>query len=189
MFGSEPVQETASPLVLLRPKHLPGPLKNGDVALAELIVKQPRTDELVVEISKSKYKLSLVYKGEVIKEYPVVFGPDPVNDKLQEGDKRTPEGKFKVRDMYPHQSWSKFIWLDYPNAASWKNHRRAIADGAISSSAGIGGEIGIHGVPGKNDRLVENGVNWTAGCISLKTEHIDEVYSVVRKGTSIEITH
>lgn len=97
-----------------------------------------------------------------------------------------PSGSWHARSTVPLGSWTTdsgvVAGLDYPNAASRENPRRAIADGAISSSAGIGGEIGIHGVPGKNDRLVENGVNWTAGCISLKTEHIDEVNSVVRKG-------
>jgi hypothetical protein len=27
-----------------------------------------------------------------------------------------------IKDMYPHESWSKFLWLDYPTTQSWRKH-------------------------------------------------------------------
>jgi murein L,D-transpeptidase YafK len=73
-------------------------------------------------ILKSKYEMSVWHDAMKIKTYPVVFGTNSVDEKLKEGDRCTPEGKFKIRSKYPHASWSKFIWIDYPNADSWKKH-------------------------------------------------------------------
>ena len=58
--------------------------------------------DIQVEISKSEYTLYVKHKQEILKSYPVVLGPDPVNDKLMEGDGCTPEGRFRIRDKYPH---------------------------------------------------------------------------------------
>ena len=138
-------------------------------------------------IEKSKYKLTLYHQGTPIKSYPVVFGANPVGDKLKEGDKRTPEGIFQIRDLYPHKSWSKFIWLDYPTKDSWRKHLQAKRERKIHWFDSIGSEIGIHGVPKGEDYLIDAQWNWTWGCISLKTQDIDELYQVVQTGTKVEI--
>jgi murein L,D-transpeptidase YafK len=142
---------------------------------------------LHIHIDKSDFTLSVMVDTAIIKQYPVVLGGNPVDDKLRQGDQCTPEGKFTVRDRYPHSEWSKFIWIDYPNEASWEKHRKAKEAGIIDISAGIGGEIGIHGVPGGTDRIIDLGMNWTLGCISLKNKDIDEIYRFVRKGTRVII--
>ena len=138
-------------------------------------------------IEKSHYRLTVYYDGEAVKSYPVVFGGNPVGDKYREGDRRTPEGLFKVRDLYPHESWSKFIWLDYPNQESWRKHLQAKRDGTINWGDRIGGEIGIHGVPDNGDYLIDQRQNWTLGCISLKNKDVDEIYQVLQQNTWVEI--
>ena len=143
--------------------------------------------DLHILIDKSDYTLQVKNKDEVLISYDVVFGPDPVNDKRMEGDKRTPEGRFKIRDMYPHRSWSKFIWIDYPNEVSWRKHEESKRTGEIPESARIGGEIGIHGVPERKDGLIDERVNWTLGCISLKNADINELYSCINRETWVEI--
>jgi murein L,D-transpeptidase YafK len=50
----------------------------------------------------------------IIKQYPVVLGGNPVDDKLLQGDLCTPEGNFLIHAKYPHKSWEKFIWINYP---------------------------------------------------------------------------
>lgn len=144
-------------------------------------------EDLNIQIDKSDYTLSILSNTEVVKKYSVVFGTNPVDDKLMEGDRCTPEGRFKVRDHYQHQSWSKFIWIDYPTQDSWTKHNQAKANNTIPSNASIGGEIGIHGVPDGKSYLIEDKINWTLGCIALTNEDINEIYKVVYKGMNIEI--
>lgn len=143
--------------------------------------------DLKILIDKSEYKLTVYTEGINIKEYPVVFGGDPVGDKLMEGDQRTPEGVFSIRGFYPHKSWSKFIWIDYPTADSWKKHKKAKGEGRIPAAAAIGGEIGIHGVPSGYDHAIDYKMNWTLGCISLKNKDVDEIYKYVFEGMPVTI--
>lgn len=138
-------------------------------------------------IDKSDYVLKLYQQNRLLRTYPVVLGPDPVTDKMREGDGCTPEGKFKVRTKYDHAKWSKFIWVDYPTADSWSKFNARKAAGMISNDATIGGEIGIHGVPEGRDSLVTQHINWTLGCISLKRADVEELFSCIRTGTEIEI--
>lgn len=140
-----------------------------------------------IAIEKLDYRLSIMSGNDTLKSYPVVFGPNPVDDKEQEGDGRTPEGEFKVRNFYPHQSWSKFIWIDYPNTASIQKFNLLKMQGKLPSHATPGGEIGIHGVPGERDDWIEKRTNWTAGCISLKNADVNEIYNYVFIGMRVHI--
>lgn len=160
-----------------------------DTSLAKIIDNQKITkDKIWLKIDKSDYILSVMAdEKKVLKTYPVVFGFDAVNDKLREGDGCTPEGTFKVYSKYPHKSWSKFIWLDYPTKNSWQKHNQAKKDGKIPKNASIGGEIGIHGVPKGTDGMIALKENWTLGCISLTNEAVNEIYPYLSKGTKVVI--
>lgn len=142
---------------------------------------------LKILIDKSDYTLQVLHKDSVLISYPCVFGFNAVDDKMQEGDGATPEGEFGIRSMYPHKSWSYFIWMDYPNEESWRRFRKRKADGTIDQSATIGGEVGIHGVPVGADELISSKRNWTLGCISLTTEHITDLYKSISSATKVEI--
>lgn len=160
------------------------PEKVEEPALTELLSKGVSVDIL---IDKSDYKLSVFFADKLIKEYNVVFGGNPVDDKEKEGDKCTPEGVFGIRDKYPHARWSKFIWIDYPNAESWKKFNQRRAKGIIKENESIGGEVGIHGVPEGMDYLIDEKQNWTLGCISLKNKDVDEIYPFITKKSKITI--
>ncbi|HYG14992.1 MAG TPA: L,D-transpeptidase [Bacteroidia bacterium] len=144
-------------------------------------------NKLYVEVDKSDYTLYIKIGDTIVKSYPVVLGFNPVDDKMKEGDGCTPEGTFKVRAKYPHASWSKFIWFDYPNTDSYKKFEQRKKDGVIPKTAKIGGEVGIHGVPGEADEIIDQKQNWTLGCVSLKTADINEIYSLVKVGTKVVI--
>lgn len=163
--------------------------KNTTIPISHLMdsLKLKKKD-LRIHIDKSDYKLSIITDSKIIKEYPVVFGKNPIDDKLMEGDRRTPEGNFKIRDFYPHKSWSKFIWINYPTKDSWKKHKKAKSENKIPDSATIGGEIGIHGVPKNRSNLISQKNNWTWGCISLTNTDLEDLYSVVYKDMKIVIT-
>ncbi len=138
-------------------------------------------------VSKLKYQLSVSIDSKIIKTYPIVLGTNPVNDKLREGDRCTPEGTFKVKAKYPHKSWSKFIWFDYPNVESYKKHNQAKKDKVIPMNSTIGGDVGIHGLPNGADYAIDTRQNWTWGCISLKNKDINELYQLVFVGMTVEI--
>jgi murein L,D-transpeptidase YafK len=159
---------------------------NADRALATLLSPNYNRSKISILIEKSQHRLTVYYDQKPVKSYDVVFG-DPQGDKRREGDRKTPEGILKIQDKYPHPDWSKFLWLDYPNAQSECKHNRAKQRGEIPAMSSIGGEVGIHGVPTGGDRMVDNRVNWTLGCPSLKTNDINELYDVVQVGTIVEI--
>ena len=163
-------------------------LINYNTPLSELLDSVNTTNKaLTILIDKSDYILSIMIDSTIIKQYPVVLGGNPEDDKLREGDQCTPEGTFKIRDKYPHRSWSKFIWIDYPNETSWKKHSEAKRESKIPEDVNIGGEIGIHGVPNGRDMLIDMKINWTLGCISLKNKDINDFYPFVSKETIIII--
>lgn len=162
--------------------------RNYKLELSE-IIKSYKTDDskISVTIYKSDYKLSIKVDTIILKEYPIVFGKNPVDDKLRQGDKCTPEGTFKMISKYPHSKWSKFIWINYPNDKSWEKHNSAKKNGKIPKNSQIGGEIGIHGVPKGMDYLIDLKFNWTLGCISMKNKDVDEIFPYISESTVIEI--
>jgi murein L,D-transpeptidase YafK len=149
--------------------------------------KHPNRRDILLRIEKSRYRLIVCYRNRALKSYPVVFGCNPLGDKQQQGDCRTPEGRFTIKAAYPHRAWSKFLWIDYPDAAAKRRFALLKRQGKIPANADIGGEIGIHGVPNRADYLIETRRNWTRGCISLKTPDIEELYTVAGRGTRVEI--
>lgn len=144
--------------------------------------------DIHLAISKTDYRLKVMADTLVLKTYPVVLGGNPIDDKLRQGDQCTPEGIFHLRAKYPHDKWSKFLWIDYPTEDSWRKHQAAKANGEISESATIGGEVGIHGVPLGRDDMIPAQYNWTLGCISLRNVDIDEIYPFVEIGTRVVIS-
>jgi murein L,D-transpeptidase YafK len=162
--------------------------KNYYLGLPELMQARHNNKKMLhLEIDKSNYMLSVMDDSSLIKQYPVVFGHNPSDDKLQQGDGCTPEGNFKVRAKYPHRFWSRFIWLDYPNSESMRKIRVAKMAGLIPSNADPGGEIGIHGVISGCDFMVDYRQNWTAGCISMKNHDVRELFEYIDSGTVVII--
>lgn len=172
-------------------RNIPYQPAEPDQPLQTLLPADYQKSKVHFLIEKSKYRLRVLYQAEAqakeIKSYPVVFGFGAGPDKRREGDGATPEGSFRIRNLYPHPSWRYFIWFDYPTAESLQKHQQAKATGLIPADATVGGEVGIHGVPAGQDALILEGTNWTAGCIALSDAHIQEIYQVAQKGQQITI--
>ena len=66
-------------------------------------------------ISKKNYELKVYDDQGWYATYPCVFGSNDLRDKYMEGDKRTPEGKFKVLLKKSNAKWAFELLLDYPN--------------------------------------------------------------------------
>jgi murein L,D-transpeptidase YafK len=148
------------PLVLAETSNSPGNPSLGDLAtsklkdndffnskrsLSEILGSNIQLEKTSILIEKSKYRLTLFYDLQPVKSYPVVFGGNPSGTKLHEGDQKTPEGKFHLRDIYGHEEFSRFLWIDYPTPQSWREHFNAKLAGKVNWLFPIGGQIGIHG--------------------------------------------
>jgi murein L,D-transpeptidase YafK len=136
-------------------------------------------DKIVV--LKSKREM-LVYSGnQLLKTYTISLGKVPVGAKESEKDGRTPEGNYTVNAKNPNSTCYKNLGISYPNAN----------DITKSKTTGLptGGDIKIHGMLngygfiGKFHRFAD----WTAGCIALTDDEMDEVYNHTPVGASIEI--
>ena len=138
-------------------------------------------------VTKHTYELTLYDDQGWLVKYPVVFGNKDLHDKMQEGDRETPEGTFTITGKREHEKWDRFIMLDYPNAESYAKFAERKAQGLIPKDAQIGGGIGIHGTWPHEGYTVDRYENWTDGCISLKNEDVEELYNTIPAGTKVII--
>jgi murein L,D-transpeptidase YafK len=155
------------------------------------ITKEKSTDAPAgpfrIVIDKSDYELKVYDAKGWYATYPVVFGNDPLLDKKMEGDRCTPEGTFKIISKKPHDKWSRFLMLDYPNQESLKKFNQRKQKGEIPKNATPGGGVGIHGTWPYEDFVIDRYKNWTLGCISLKNSDVQELYNYITIGTSVTI--
>ena len=138
-----------------------------------------QADEVLVV--KSTRTLSLLRNGEVIREYPISLGGSPLGHKWQEGDRRTPEGRYVLDWRNPTSRYYRSIHVSYPD----------LVDATYARMAGVdpGGDIMIHGLP--NGFAWANWWvgrwDWTDGCIAVANDAMDEIWAAVRDGTPIVI--
>jgi murein L,D-transpeptidase YafK len=136
-------------------------------------------DRIVVE--KSTKTLSIFRDGKQIKIYRIALGRNPLGAKQEEGDMKTPEGIYKIDSRNPQSSFHLALHISYP---SDEDNRRAVARGVSPGS-----DIMIHGI--QNGRgwigAFHRWKDWTAGCIALTDEEIEELWRVTPDGTAIEI--
>ncbi len=148
----------------------------------------PTKDDFYIVVSKHNYTLSIFDADNyLIVTYPATFGSTDLRDKMFEGDRRTPEGVFKIAAKRVHPKWHRFLAIDYPNAESYKKFYERKAKGEIPVNASIGGSIGIHGTWPEEDFAVEQHQSWTQGCVSTMNNFVDEIYSQLPVGTKVII--
>src|SRR5207237_5719090 len=136
-------------------------------------------DRIVVE--KSARRLSIFANGKELKTYRVALGRNPIGPKREAGDMKTPEGIYTIDARNPQSSFHLALHISYP---SDEDNARAAERGLPA-----GFDIMIHGI--------QNGLgwigafhrrhDWTAGCIALTDEEIEELWRVTPDGTMIEI--
>ena len=136
-------------------------------------------DRMVVE--KSIRRLSIFRDGSQIKTYRIALGRSPVGAKREEGDMKTPEGIYQIDGRNPQSSFHLALHVSYP---SDEDDKRAAARGV---SAGF--DIMIHGIQNGHGWIgaFHRWNDWTAGCIAVTDEEIEELWQVTPDGTTIEI--
>lgn len=140
-----------------------------------------------IVVDKSNYELYVYDKLGWFATYPVVFGNSSLEDKKMEGDRNTPEGSFKISNKRVHEKWDRYMGLDYPTKESLAKFNERKRRGEIPANASPGGGVGIHGTWPNDDFVVDRYKNWTNGCISLKNEDVEDLYSYVPIGTPVSI--
>jgi murein L,D-transpeptidase YafK len=144
-------------------------------------------DSLMVIINKSRFLLDVYYRKRKIRSYKVVFGPKPQENKVMKGDRRTPEGWYKVQEKHISGRYNKFIHIDYPNDSAYARFNKLKLQGAIPRDAEIGGDVGIHGVWKGGEDMIDMGIGWTDGCIAMKNTDVDDLYRIVKPGARVLI--
>jgi murein L,D-transpeptidase YafK len=136
-------------------------------------------DKIVV--MKSRRELIVYANGSILKTYKIALGGQPSGAKQYEGDMKTPEGIYYVNDKNPESKYHKNLGISYPNERDIENAR------LVGRSPG--GDIKIHGLQngiGFIGRLQAK-ADWTAGCMALTNQEIDDLYAHTPVGTVVEI--
>lgn len=145
-----------------------------------------------IVVEKGRRTLVATHHGETVRECRVSLGPG-VGIKDHEGDKRTPEGVYRVSEKV-EGVYHKWLGVSYPGLddadrglrgghLAWYDYRAIrvahLRGQPPPEATWLGGNLGIHGGGAKGD--------WTLGCIAVDDADIDALYEVVPVGATVEI--
>ena len=151
------------------------------VPLPPMAAPQDQADRITVD--KSDRELRLWQGDRLLARYDIALGGAPeAGHKRQEGDERTPEGRYVIDWRNANSVAYLSLHISYPNAA----------DQAAAAAAGVspGGAVMIHGLPKGWGALagLHRLRDWTDGCIGVTNAEMREIWARVPDGTVIEIT-
>jgi len=133
-----------------------------------------------IVITKGAHALSTFRAGRLLKTYRIALGQNPVGAKEQEGDMKTPEGVYFIDGRNPASDFHFALHLSYPSAADRER--------AAARAVNAGSDIEIHGLPNGHSRDdFHPKTDWTAGCIAVTDQEIEELWRVAPVGTVVEI--
>jgi len=139
----------------------------------------PVADQVVIE--KAARKLHLMQQGKSFRTFSISLGIRPDGDKQEEGDFRTPEGRYLLDSRNPNSEFFLSIHISYPNR---QDRRQARNDGVQP-----GGSIMIHGQPNepsKSETYYQT-QDWTNGCIAVSNSDMIDIWLMTAENTPIEI--
>jgi murein L,D-transpeptidase YafK len=132
-----------------------------------------------IVIEKAARRMQLFQDGKPVRTYQIALGFSPAGDKERQGDGRTPEGEFTIDRRNDKSAFHLSFGLDYPKP---KDRARATEAGYSP-----GGDIFIHGQPNALPVGFKLKGDWTAGCIAVTKDEIEEIWAVTPIGTKVEI--
>jgi murein L,D-transpeptidase YafK len=162
------IRSVLLPLVLLMAADAAAEPPTEEFAFASIRVEKGARQLLLLDESGN---ISRIYTG-------IQLGSQPVGAKQFEGDGRTPQGRYVIDYGNASSAYHLSLHISYPS-----KRERAYAESLGTSP---GGEIFIHGQP----NFLESGRiagDWTAGCIAVSNQEIEELWQLVPDGTPIEI--
>jgi murein L,D-transpeptidase YafK len=149
---------------------------------------EPATSHVTrVHVRKGAHVLELLDQDRVVRSYTVAIGRGGLGPKRQEGDGVTPTGQYTLAAPLSSAKFHRFIPVSYPNEEDKKRFAALKGTGGLAPDATIGDGIGIHGVGDTWLAPFHKLRDWTRGCIAVDNDEIDEIASLVRAGTPIQI--
>ncbi len=145
---------------------------------AESTIAQSRQRKsTAIVVDKFARQCYLYQSGKLKHQFKIELGPNWIGDKTFNGDKRTPEGFYKVTAVKSgsRTKYYKALLINYPNAEDQQRFRKT--KGKKSS---IGNLIEIHGGGGKQG-------DWTDGCVALTNSDMDVLFRYASVGMPITI--
>ncbi|HFD92654.1 MAG TPA: hypothetical protein ENJ22_05135 [Gammaproteobacteria bacterium] len=138
-----------------------------------------KADYIIIE--KSKRRLTLLSRGQVLKSYPISLGRNPVGTKIREGDDRTPEGVYRIDYRLDNSRYHRALHISYPSERDRERARRL--------GVSPGGDIMIHGIGQARERIegLHLLFDWTNGCIAVTDQEIEEIWRLTPVGTVVNI--
>lgn len=132
-----------------------------------------------IVVNKGERRMYLISGKTVVKSYDVGLGWAPTGHKQFEGDGKTPEGIYFVDRFNPRSTYHLSVGVSYPRPQ----------DVAFAGQFGrkAGGDIFIHGRGPEGNAKAPKKRDWTAGCIAVTDEEIEEIFAMVQKNTPIVI--
>lgn len=142
--------------------------------------RRPAVD--LLRVVKHERKLYALFRGESVMTFNVALGRQPRGHKLQEGDGRTPEGRYYIVAARHDSDYHLSLKISYPNAEDRQRARQL--------GVNPGGQIMIHGLDpaiGAEWKDRHWMFNWTNGCVAVTNAEIEWLWDSVALGTPIEI--
>lgn len=134
----------------------------------------------LVVVNKGMHSLTLFHHGQILRTYTVSLGKES-GQKVQEGDHKTPEGKYKIVAKNPNSAFHFSLLLSYPNEADKKRAKELGVE--------PGRDIEIHGIQNGLGWVgaAQASLDWTDGCVAVTDDEIEEINSFVKVGTTVVI--
>ena len=159
-------------------------LKEEKDANSQVLNTQPLPENTPITrlvVMKSKRQMWAYNQDTLVKIYPISLGKSPIGHKQFEGDKKTPEGIYRINERNPNSAYHKNLGISYPNAED--------KDYSLSQGKSPGRLIKIHGLPNKFPDIGRQHLrkDWTDGCIAVTNEEIDELFNAVVHNAEIDI--
>ena len=120
-------------------KNKPVPKKKSTTKKVKAFIPThpPEESPYYIVIDKSDYELKVYDDEGWYATYPIVFGSKDLGDKMREGDKKTPNGSFKIILKKIHDKWGPELLLDYPNDESVQRFNERKKKGLIPATSHI----------------------------------------------------
>lgn len=182
------------------PKKVPPPAPIPAPAPAPPLDEAAACKRVVrIEVRKTARQLTAECTGGGRLVFPIALSRER-GPKRVKGDRRMPEGEYRIAGPARTSRFHLFLPFDYPAPA---DAERALAEGLIDRAARdaivqahkkgrmppqdtpLGGALGVHGEGPRWRGDLD--LNWTEGCIAVADHAIEQLARLVRRGTPIRI--
>lgn len=136
---------------------------------------------VLVKVYKTDHRLELWTENQALAQFHIALGSNTIGHKQQEGDGKTPEGRYMLDYKNANSAYFRSIHISYPNTHDIEN--------AKQKGVSAGSQIMIHGQRNGTGWLgwFTQHFDWTQGCIALTNDDMALIWKLIQTPTPIEI--